>query len=397
MTSWTTPEDITARVRRRWVDGSLLSAYVAGRPCPVVEVPIRGPSAGEITADLGRVQAWNRALVKGSRAGGAYTLTMRAVGGRAVGRNELPARAAVSTFEQAWRVLGVLPEVGRLDQVVALTEGTDPDLMPWVAEHAARAIELASEWPGVLDAVWWLAGHGGRGLYVRQIEAPGVDTKFVARHRGVIAALLDLTVPADRVAEDASRGDGFARRYGFEEPPRLVRMRFDQGFTGLPGPIGEVALRLDEMARVHVAVQHVVVVENEVTYLSVEVPREGVVIWGAGYYAGRLARVPWVREAPRVSYSGDLDTHGFAILNTLRAGVRQTRSFLMDRPTLLAHRDRWGSESSPTRARLDHLQAAEQALYTDLVEDVYAPSLRLEQERLAWSWVVDAMERDLFD
>jgi hypothetical protein len=64
----------------------------------------------------------------------------------------------------------------------------------------------------------------------------------------------------------------------------------------------------------------------------------------------------------------------------------------MDRATLLAHRDRWGQESSPTRARLDHLTEAEQTLYQELVEDVYAPSLRLEQERLDWTWVQAAIE-----
>jgi hypothetical protein len=83
------------------------------------------------------------------------------------------------------------------------------------------------------------------------------------------------------------------------------------------------------------------------------------VTWGAGYYAGRLGRVPWIRDAPQVTYAGDLDTHGFAILNTLRASVPQTRSLLMDRETLLAHRDRWGFESSPTRARLDYLPRTE--------------------------------------
>jgi hypothetical protein len=217
----------------------------------------------------------------------------------------------------------------------------------------------------------------------------------VARHRAVIAALLDVVMP-EQVAGDSSRGDGFAERYGFAAPPRLVRLRFDREFAGLPPAVGEAAFRLAELGRIRVAVQEVLVVENEVTYLAMDVPPEGVVIWGAGYYAGRLGAVSWVRGAPRVTYSGDLDTHGFAILNTLRAGVPQTRSLLMDRETLLAHRDRWVTESSPTRARLDHLTAAEQTLYADLVEDVYAPAVRLEQERLDWGWVVTTVERELY-
>jgi hypothetical protein len=44
-----------------------------------------------------------------------------------------------------------------------------------------------------------------------------------------------------------------------------------------------------------------------------------------------------------VHYWGDLDTHGFAILHSLRAWLPQTQSFLMDRQTLAEHRDRLGA------------------------------------------------------
>ncbi len=84
---------------------------------------------------------------------------------------------------------------------------------------------------------------------------------------------------------------------------------------------------------------------------------------------------------------GDLDTRGFAILNQLRAWLPQTRSFLMDRQTLVEHRDRWGREPAPTAARLDRLTPDEGALYVDLVADRMGEAVRLEQERLDWSWV----------
>ncbi len=90
-------------------------------------------------------------------------------------------------------------------------------------------------------------------------------------------------------------------------------------------------------------------------------------------------------------YSGDFDTHGFAILSLLRGGIPQVESVLMDRQTLLAHGERWGQEPSPTRGRLTDLTMAEMALYQELVEDVYAPALRLEQERLDWRWVERAL------
>jgi hypothetical protein len=106
-------------------------------------------------------------------------------------------------------------------------------------------------------------------------------------------------------------------------------------------------------------------------------------IFGSGYTVAGLGRVPWL-AACEVHYWGDLDTHGFAILSRLRGWLPHARSLLMDRATLLAHRDRWGTEPAPTRERLDHLTVAEGDLYRDLVEDVFGTAVRLEQERIGW-------------
>lgn len=392
---WTSPSDLATAVCRRWRDGSLLRAYAAGEPFPALSLRIRGPVVRDIGSRLPEVQAWVRRLEAGSRGGAAYTVVTKEVGGRAFGRNTLPDRAELHSYEQAWRLLGVdgpEREVAALDAVLALTGAEAPELVPWVADHPLQAIDAAPAWPRLLAAVDWLRRCGGLRLYLRQIDAPGVDTKFIAAHQPILAALLDETLPPEAIREGASRGVEFARRYRFEETPRLVRIRCDEGFAGMPPSVSELGWRVEELARLRVGVQAVVIVENLVTYLSWPVPSEGVVVWGSGYAAGALLRVPFVRDAPQVVYSGDLDTHGFAILSLLRGGVPQVESVLMDRETLLAHEDRWGQESAPTRARLEYLTAPESSLYRDLVEDVYAPSLRLEQERLAWPWVTAAVE-----
>ncbi|HET7303879.1 MAG TPA: Wadjet anti-phage system protein JetD domain-containing protein [Segeticoccus sp.] len=387
--AWTTPDDIAARVRRRWDDGSLLGARARGEPFPEIDLPLRGPTAREVAADLGAVQSWARQVTRGSRGGTAYTLVTRQVGGRVVGRNTLPARAQLGSYQQAWRLLGVADEVATFERLRALTAEELPSLGGWVSDNPLRVLAHAGEWPRVLATARWLCRHSGRGRYLREVEAPGVDSKFIEVHRALLADLLEALLPSGRVDTRHSRGSGFAERFGFASPPRLVRMRVDEGFAGLPPELSEVAVLPQELARLRVGVQRAVVVENLVTYLAVPVPPEGVVIWGGGYAAGRMGRIPWLRDAD-VVYAGDLDTHGFAILSLLRGLLPQTRSVLMDRATLMAHRDRWGQESSPTRARLEHLTGAEQSLYQDLVEDVFAPSLRLEQERLDWAWVEDA-------
>lgn len=81
-------------------------------------------------------------------------------------------------------------------------------------------------------------------------------------------------------------------------------------------------------------------------------------------------------------------------MGRLRGHLPHIKSILMDRRTLLSHRDHWSNESSPTRRALPHLTDAEQSLYQDLIHDVYGMGVRLEQERVRFSWVHDAHERE---
>jgi hypothetical protein len=60
---------------------------------------------------------------------------------------------------------------------------------------------------------------------------------------------------------------------------------------------------------------------------------------------------------------------------------------LMDRETLMRHRDRWVTEDRPARSALTRLTDDEFVLYTDLVEAALGDRVRLEQERVDWNWV----------
>lgn len=393
MADWTSVADLKAAVQRRWSDGKLLSAYAAHDPFPVMSLPVRGPRVGEIGSRFDEVRRWREALVRGSAGGAAYELVEGVVGGRAGGRNTVPTRAIVGTYEQAWRLLGVRAEVAAFSALLERVRDEAPELVDWVTARPLRALHADGAWPGLLAAYRWLRSPAARGAWLRQITAPGVDTKFLETHHALLAELL-IAGGAQPQPVDGSPGavGAFAQRFGLRAPERLVHLRFDSEFARMPSELTEGGFRLAELARLRAGVGTVVIVENLQTFQAWPVPPEGVVIWGAGYLAARVSRVPWVRGARRVLYSGDIDTHGFAILSGVRAGVRHVESVAMDRPTLLAHRDRWGSEPSPTSAHLPHLTPAEAALHRDLVEDTYGPRVRLEQERLDWGHLENCIE-----
>ena len=373
MTAWTTVEDLRGRVRRRWSDGTILRALAAGAPFPVMDLPLRGPRAGAIGDDLETVRAWISALETGSRGGQRFTLQYAPVGGRVFGRNELPSRALVESLEQAAALLGVAGDVRAFAAVRAAVAG-EPAVSAWVADHPLEAIKVADLWPTLLSAFRWLRDAGPAGRYLREITAPGVDTKFVEQHRVLMAQLL--AVP--------SAPGGFLEALGLRGKPEMLRLRPGAALRPSTG-LSDITARVEELAAWELDVRSALIVENEITFLSVPVPADGLVLWGRGFEVARAGAMPWLVRAD-VNYWGDIDTHGFAILDRLRAWLPQTRSLLMDRETLLAHRDRWGTEPAPTTARLGRLTGAEQALYRDLVGDRLGDRLRLEQERVDWAW-----------
>ena len=228
----------------------------------------------------------------------------------------------------------------------------------------------------LIAAYVWLDGHRQSNRYLREISAPGVDTKFAERHRPVLAAMLGVS----------STASGFLAGLGLRSKPGLVRLRPSPSL-GFPGPtLTELAVRSDELAQLRVEPRVATIVENEISYLSVDVPEDGVVIWGKGFEVDRVGRLRWLTEAD-IAYWGDIDTHGFAILDRLRAWLPRARSVLMDRETLLAHRDRWVTEDRPAKSVLTRLTPDEQDLYSELVGDGFGERVRLEQERIDWSWV----------
>ena len=146
----------------------------------------------------------------------------------------------------------------------------------------------------------------------------------------------------------------------------------------------------DEFAQLDHAVRRVFITENEINFLAFPELPGSVVIFGSGYGFEHLVQASCLHDRT-IHYWGDIDTHGFAILDQLRAYFPQAYSLLMDRETLLAHRALWGEEDRPVKRDLTRLLPMEATLYDALRTDQYARALRMEQERVGYAWVEAAL------
>jgi len=295
----------------------------------------------------------------------------------------IPCRAWLDGYDLAWQLLGTRDEVRLLTSLADRTKADCPRLLAWLTIHPVRVLQLAADWESLLATVRWIDERQVPGMYLRQVDVPGVDTKFIGRHRGVLGELLDRQLDPSRI--DARERD-FEGRYGFRRKPGYVRFRFPAGY----GVYTELTVRADEFTVPPPGAARVYVVENEITYLAFPLPADAIVIFGGGYAVQALESLAWLTRSDLI-YWGDLDTHGFAILSRLRHSFPHARSMLMDRATLLAHQTQWVTEPSPTTADLGLLTQAEQELYRALTMNELGPAIRLEQERVSFA----ALERAL--
>jgi len=386
--NWTGSRELRAQLQRCWDRGELLAGVVTGEASFPRRLTLKGPTSAQLSQHFDRVRVWIAEL----RALPHYRVEMREVRHRVLGANQVPAAVWVDTLDDALAILGKYREARRFATLVEHTREREPLLLEWVARKPLKVLELADVWDPLLEVVDWFERHPRPGVYLRQIDIPGVHSKFIETHRDVLSQWLDRILPPAAVDTAATGVSGFARRYGLRDKPLRIRLRLLDPLQVLLPALGDADLTLDAASLVRLApgVSRVFITENEINFLAFPRLPDSLLIFGAGYGFEVLAQVEWLTRC-QVFYWGDIDTHGFAILDQLRAHLPHACSLLMDRVTLLAFKAQWGVEEKPTRRDLTRLNVEERALYDDLRDNRLRSNLRLEQERIGFGWVETAL------
>lgn len=389
--SWTASADLRAQVQRLWDRGELLRASVSEDIAWPLRLTLKAPSAADLSDHFEAVRQWVHAV-----AGTPHVrIDWREWNHRVQGMQRLPAAVWVDSLQNALAFIGQTRAAERYRALWQQTGAEQPALLAWLTRRPLQGLELADRWERLLAVVAWLQAHPRPRVYLRQVDAPGVDSKFIETHRGVLAEWLDLALPSEVIEATATGVAQFARRYGFLDKRIRIRLRLlDPELRILPGCQGLPDITLDaaSFAALALPLARVFITENETNFLAFPPMQKAIVIFGAGYGWESLARAAWLHGCD-LRYWGDIDTHGFAILDQLRSHFVHVASFLMDRETLLAHRAQWGEEPEPARHDLVRLTIEEATLYDELRFNRIQPRLRLEQERIGYGWLCDDLNR----
>jgi len=388
--NWTRPADLRAQVQKLWDRRELLAQLINTDSGFPKRLTLKAPTSSEIADNYEAVRLWAKDIMDTPHC----RIGMRSFVHRVVGSNSIPSEVWIDSLDDALAMLGKRSEAARFSALIDMTRQRQPLLPGWLAKRPLKALELSGHWSLLLDIVDWMQAHPRPDIYLRQVDIPGVHSKFIEAYRAVLTELFDISLPQDHIAPEAGGAGQFAVRYGFRDKPARIRFRvLDPSKSPLlGGGMQDITLDSHSFAKLPAFASRVFITENETNFLAFPALADSLVIFGSGYGWDSLSPARWLSDC-LIYYWGDIDTHGFAILNQLRSRFGHVESFMMDRDTLMVHESLWGNEKDQALKDLPLLTTDEQGLFDDLRDNRIRKNLRLEQEFVGFGWLESALAK----
>ena len=301
--NWTIPADIRQQLERLWNNGTLPGAVVAENGLFPLTLPLRTPRSADITQQLEAVKTWAEALKAMPR----VRLLWHTVNNRVQGTQTLPKAACVETLDDALAILGKTNTAQEIMALHAITLQKAPFLEKWFFQNTLKAYRHKAEWERLLTLAVWIKDNPAPGIYLRQVDLPGIHTKFIEQHKAILSQLFQQALPTPQTIPAALGHDQFEHRHGFRTKPLRVRFRvLDAALSPFPGSAHpDITLDSASFATLPFAGCRIFIVENESSFLAFPHLEKALVIFGAGYCWNSLKPVVWMRDCP-VFYWGDL-------------------------------------------------------------------------------------------
>lgn len=295
-------------------------------------------------------------------------------------------------------------------------------LNEYIKTHARSIAQIGADFWVIVQLVDYLASlKRTPNIYVRQVSLPLMDTKFIERNYRMIDELLILCLPKERDLQEyeplesdkqgykKSRSfSDFVKRWGFANKKEMIRWRMldpkmsSSLYEGAGSMIDSI-VPIDVLAHLKLNFEHVIICENEVCYLNLPAITNSIAIFGSGYKVGLLSELPWLKDKD-IIYWGDIDTHGFNILNSFREALNysfkdshydaslKVRTMLMDIDTLNSNKHYIVQESESVSTFLATLKGKEYLCYEALINHSMGKQVRLEQELIPFDQVLAALK-----
>lgn len=273
------------------------------------------------------------------------------------GATQIPTHLRLTNADEVATLVGKKKELDHILSVKAILGEVPEPALRSTFGHWRHYNEAEAHL--VTTVVRWLSTHDASTYYIRELPIRGVHTKWIENHKAILTAALG--------------------ELQFHTPEQLCEFRTPEFHGALP---------LEKVTCPEMCAT-ILIVENRTSFLALPDIDSLMVVNGSGFGARRLGGATWL-EDKHILYWGDMDVHGFHILDSFRVHCPHTESILMDMPTARAYVD-LGVEDKNATFPYTHLTKTERNAIDFLKEN----NLRIEQERIMLSDAVTALQASM--
>jgi hypothetical protein len=280
-------------------------------------------------------------------------------------------KIAFETKEDLLQFIDKVSDYQRFINATELILGEIPFLGKLLEKTPKIVNEYKDDWVDLLKVCHYFLENPQPNLYVRSLPI-NISTKFIETHQGILKTLLDFLIPEYVNVEESD----FFKRFHLQIEEPNIKIRFLDYSLRLHPSLSYLSVWQSEIKFLDIKCEKIYIIENLTTFLSFPSENQSIAIWGSGFAVSLLAEIDWFQNK-KLYYWGDIDIHGFQILDQIRRYYPTIESLLMDENTFKKyHRGEIGGRYN--FVPLNNLTHSEQALY----EVVLKYNWRLEQEKI---------------
>lgn len=294
-------------------------------------------------------------------------------------QNDFPVKAEFTDAESALRYLGEWKDFTRLQECCQKLLTDYPQLRGICAEFRKDILRDKHMAENIWQLACYFSGSYRENCYVRELDIPHVDTKFIEDNGKLTAKIFYALHPE---CEGRSYKDLCEQlHWQTQAPTPNIYLRSLDEKKSIGG-LQELMVTSDQLSRLAVSFSRIFITENKVNGFVFPPVKDGLIIFGAGngVIAGE-EKISWLEHQPQLWYWGDMDRDGWRILSRVREKYPKVRSFLMKREMAEKYRHFMVADNGSAGERPANLTVEEQECW-DYLAAQPAGANRLEQEKI---------------
>lgn len=287
-----------------------------------------------------------------------------------IGTQQIPNKIIIESIDDYLRITAKGKEYQTFLRNHSLIIQELPILHDWIKANPIKLIEH-NTWTDTLKVCIYFIQNPKPNLYIRQLPID-IHTKYISENEGIIQSLLEFLIP-EHINQSEKK---FEKRFNLKYSEPLIRIRFLDNQLSPIESSTDISLTLSEFKNFNLICTNIFITENIMNFLTLPHLPNTIAIWsGGGFNVSYLKEIDWLMSK-QFFYWGDIDAHGFQILNQFRTYFPNTLAVMMDEETLSCFKS--GEGEPAANQTLQHLTKSETKLYNHLRQN----NIRLEQEKI---------------